>query len=331
MTMRALPPEHLGFDSERLPPAERMIRYRALYGLGAEIIQTGPAPRATFQGWRLDRAILYDRWLNDVGHSRAATDLDRYGLSHWTATLVLDGYFMFDLGDGPRQIGPGELLFVDTNAPSRNEAQHAHIATLSIAEDRLEGLVGALAGLHGLQVEARAARLYRLFVGSLLQALPTLDAAALPATTAALGGLLRAALDAHGRRDLAGAGTRDGARLTALRSAIDARAGDPDFGPDEAVAAAGLSRATLYRLLRPYGGLGAFLLGRRLELLRRLLSDPADRRSFDMLAHAAGFHDEARANRAFLARFGMRPGAYRTAIARAEPEDQFRAWQHELR
>jgi len=325
------PPENLSFDTEALPAPERMSRYRALYGIGAEIAQTGPNPRATFRGWRLDRAILYDRRLNDVGHSRAACELHRYGLSHWTATLVLDGRLVFDLGAGERPLGPGDLLFVDTDMPARNDARNAHVATFSVAEDRLEEMVGPLNGLHGLGVGADDARLYGAFVRALLEMLPTLNAAALPAATTALGGLLRASLDAHGRRDGVASRSRDAERLAQLRALIDARAGDPDFGPEQAVADAGLSRATLYRLLRPHGGLAAFLLGRRLEQLRRLLSDPGEHRSFGAIARAAGFRDERHANRTFLARFGVRADAYRAGVAHAVPDDQFRAWQQELR
>jgi AraC-like DNA-binding protein len=331
MTPHPPEPEHLAFDTQALPPEERVARYRALYGIGAEIIQTGPAPRVTFRGWRLDRAILYDRRLHDIGHSRAAADLARYGMSHWTATLVLEGRMDFDLGAGEQRIGAGELLFMDTSAPSRNGAHHAHVATLSIAEDRLEELIGPLDGLHGVLIGADNARLYAVFVRSLLETLPMLKARVLPAATAALGGLLRAALDAHGRRDGIAPRSRDSARLGALRATIDARLGDPDFGAEQVIAEAGLSRATLYRLLRPHGGLAAFLLGRRLEHLRRLLSDPRDHRPFGLIARAAGFRDEGQANRTFLARFGIRSGAYRASVQRAEPDDQFRTWQQELR
>lgn len=324
-------PEQLRFDTEVLPPNERLEAYRAIYGIGAEIAATGPVPRATFTGWRLDRAILYDRRLNDVSHRRTASALPRYDLSHWTVTLVIDGRLEFDLGDGPRRIRPGELMLMNTNKPSRNDAREAHLATLSIAQDRLDEMLGGLGGLHGVVVATADARLYASFVRALLATLPELPASALPATTAALGQLIRATLEVHGRSARLTPATTQETRLGQLRGLIDARLADPAFTPAAVADVTGLSRATLYRLLHPYGGLAAFIQQRRLEHLRRYLSDRTDQRSFATLAEAAGFRDQGQANRAFLTRFGIRPGAYRDAILQEEPNEQFRAWQRELR
>jgi len=331
MTSPASRPEHIDFDTEALPPGDRVARYRALYSAGADITQTGPNPRATFRGWRLDRAFLYDRRLNDLGHSRDARDLARYGLSHWTATLVLSGRMAADVGMGLVTLMPGDLLFMNTNAPLRNEAHDVRVATLAMTVERLEDVLGPLDGLHGLVLREVYTRLYDGLVRSLFETLPTLDERTLPGVTKALGGLLHAALEAHGRNDNTVPQSRDSTRLIALQAMIDARLGDQAFGPERVVVEAGLSRATLYRLLRPHGGLAGFVLGRRLEHLRRLLSDPHEHRHFGTIARAAGFSDEGQANRTFMARFGVRPGAYRAAVQRAEPDNQFRAWQQELR
>jgi AraC-like DNA-binding protein len=331
MTREAPSPERLSFDTEVLPPDERMDRYRALYGIGAEVEATGPAPRVTFEGWRLDRAIIYDRRLNDIGHYRSETELDRYGMSHWTVTLVIEGWIAFDLGTGFRQIRPGEILLVDVSAPGRNDTRQARVATLSIAQDRLEEIIGPLDGLHGLVLAAEDCRLYADFVGSLLANLPTMSSRALAAATSAMGTLLAIALEKQGRHDAIAAPSRESARLTQIRALVDARLRDPDFGPDAAIEESGLSRATLYRLLRPQHGLAAFIQRRRLERIRSCLSDPLDQRPFAAVAAAAGFHDDGQANRAFVARYGIRPGAYRAATSGGEPIEQFRTWQEDLR
>jgi AraC-like DNA-binding protein len=328
-------PERVTFDSEALPPDERIERYRALYAIGADVTQIGPFPRATFEAWRLDRALLYDRWLNDLGHSRGERRVGHDGFSHWTVTLLVDGLLQVDLGDGVRDLKPGEIILVDVARESRNILRNAHIATLAIAQDRIEETVGPISELHGLVLAADDCRLYADFVRSLLSNLPTMKTSSLPAATSALCTLLKVALEAHGLRDPIVEASREGRRLSQLRVLIDGRLGDPTFDAETAIAESGVSRATLYRMLRPQRGLAAFIQTRRLEHIRRTLSNALERRSFAEIAIDAGFVTESHASRAFLTRYGLRPGGYRAAITSAsretDPIEQIRLWQQELR
>ncbi|MEG3169258.1 helix-turn-helix domain-containing protein [Sphingomonas sp. LB3N6] len=328
-------PERVAFDSEALPQDQRMDRYRALYAIGADVTQVGPNPRAAFEAWRLDRALLYNRRLNDISHSRGEQRVGRDGFTHWTVTLVFEGLLQIDLGDGVRNINAGEIVLIDVSRATRNMMRDARIATLAIAEDRIEETVGPIGGLHGLVLAADHCRLYADFVRSLLSNLPMMKTSSLPAATSALCTLLKVALEAHGLHDAVVEAGRDGRRLGQLRMLIDGRLGDPGFDAETAIAESGVSRATLYRLLRPQQGIAAFILARRLEQVRRALSKPAERRSFAEIAIDAGFVTESHASRAFLARYGLRPGGYRsaiaTAIAETDPIEQIRLWQQELR
>lgn len=326
-------PEMLAFDTDALPAAERMERYRALYGYGADITVTGPAPHVAFECWRLDGALLYHRRLNDIGHRRTAERVARDGMTHWTVTLVFEGSLAVDWGEGWTEIGAGELLLLDVSHATINKARHARIATLSIAGRRIGEVIGSLDGLHGLVLAPSGCRLYADFVQSLFANLPTMNAQTLPAATSALCTLLKVALDAHGHRYSAAAPGGDGARLARLRSLIDARFGDPRFDADRAIVESGLSRATLYRLMRPHRGLARYIQARRLDYIRRALSDPDDTRSLAAICTASGFTAESYASRAFLAHYGLRPGKYRTITTTAPTVDtveQFRSWQHDL-
>ena len=328
-------PERVSFDSAALPPHERIDRYRALYALGADVTQIGPNPQAAFEAWRLDRALLYDRRLNDISHSRGDQRAGRDGFTHWTVTLVFEGLLQVDIGDGIRDIKAGEVVLVDVSRATRNMMRDARIATLAIAQDRIEETVGPIGALHGLVLTADQCRLYADFVKSLLSNLPHMKTSSLPAATSALSTLLKVALETYGLHDTVVEAGRDGRRLSQLRTLVDGRLGDPDFDAEAAIAETGVSRATLYRLLRPQQGLAAFILARRLEQVRRALSNPADRRSFAEIALDAGLVTESPASRAFLARYGLRPGGYRTAVAIAtaetDPIEQIRLWQQELR
>ena len=335
MTTPAVAPERLEFDSTTLPPSERMERYRALYGIGADVAQTGPEPRMTFEGWRLDRAIIYHRRLHDVSHSRGEQRIQRDGMTHWTVTLAFEGAVDIDLGAGARRLHPGELILADVGRFGHSVAHEARIATLSIAQDRIEEVIGPIAGLHGTLVAAEHCRLYADFVTSLLANLPTMKAASLPGATSALVTLLKVALESQGTRDAVADAGREARKLTPFRTLVDARLSDPAFDADTAIQESGVSRATLYRLLQPGRGLAGFIQERRLEKVRRSLSDRDDTRPFAAIALDAGFATESHASRVFLSRYGIRPSAYRATVASAagdaDPIEQFRIWQQELR
>ena len=79
------------------------------------------------------------------------------------------------------------------------------------------------------------------------------------------------------------------------------------------VAATGVSRATLYRLFAPYGGLARFMWSRRLERARQMICDPAEGRTLVAISEACGFSDGAHFTRAFKAEFGVRPSDLRMA------------------
>jgi AraC-like DNA-binding protein len=97
----------------------------------------------------------------------------------------------------------------------------------------------------------------------------------------------------------------------------------------------GLSRATLYRLFEPFGGVGQYLLHRRILRLRRLLAERDQRASFEVLASQAGFLSESHASRVFLNRFHYRPGLFRRNARHLSDTEHaalcMAIWQDDLR
>jgi AraC-like DNA-binding protein len=100
---------------------------------------------------------------------------------------------------------------------------------------------------------------------------------------------------------------------------IDAHLSNAQLGPDAIANAAGLSRASLYRLLATEGGIRAVLLKRRLdEALRLMLADHNDERSLKDIARRCGFGGMSQFTRAFHARFGLPPRQYRALVRRQD-------------
>ena len=107
-----------------------------------------------------------------------------------------------------------------------------------------------------------------------------------------------------------------------LESAAWARVGQhvrthltsPSLTPAQIARAAGVSRATLYRLMAPKGGVARYVQQERLDAAWRALLDPLDRRPLWVVARALGFADGAHFSRLFRARYGVRPSDLRPVV-----------------
>jgi AraC-like DNA-binding protein len=325
--------EYLNFDTDAYPPAEAFERYRRFYGFGADVVQIGPAVSAQVRAWRLDRMLLYDRRLNDVGHRRDADKTQQTGFSHFTVTLLLAGEVETERGGKIERLAAGEVQFADTATSGSNRMHNARIVTLAIARDQLTFIAGDPERLHGLTLLAEQARMFSEFVVSLIRNIDAIGPDNVIAASGILKSLLTMAVDASGFGRAGGGLNRLPDRLSQLRRLVDHRLSDPAFDAAAVVRESGLSRATVYRLLPDAGGLTGFLRERRLERLRKLLSDAAENRPVSELVQAVGLPSISHASRAFLTRYGVRPAAYREVVAADSGEDAFhklRLWQNEV-
>lgn len=319
--------ERLTFDSDAHPRGERLARYRAVNAGGAEATEAGPEFRATVRRWRLDRAVLHERWLNDVIHEVDPARLG--GLDHFMLTLVRAGRYEVDIGGGFAPVAPGAMVLLDMTRPMRSLAGDAHVVTTSLAREVVTTAAGPADDLHGLVLGEAEAGLLADFLVALVDRVDALPASSALAVTQVLAGLVGMALDQRkGRSSREPAA--DAERLARVRWMIEQRLAEPRFGPEKVIADTGLSRATLYRLFQPHGGLAAYLRKRRLDRVRVALSDPHERRSLAALAADSGFASESHCSRLFAAAFGVRPGEYRAARAEALRE-RLGYWFDELK
>lgn len=82
----------------------------------------------------------------------------------------------------------------------------------------------------------------------------------------------------------------------------------------------GVSRATLYRIFKPEGGVRKYIQSSRLEAVRRALLDPYDGRSIQKIAESCGFTDPSYFSHAFRRAYGCTARELRRlGSARATP------------
>jgi AraC-like DNA-binding protein len=101
-------------------------------------------------------------------------------------------------------------------------------------------------------------------------------------------------------------------QFRAICRRIDRQIADPGLGPASLTRDFYLTRPTLYRMFEPHGGIGKYILGRRLAGVFRDLSDPAlmDRAIAEIL-RLWGFTNHTATGRAFRAAYGLTPSACR--------------------
>jgi AraC-like DNA-binding protein len=309
------PLEWLHFDSDEFPARERFARYVEANRGGAHAYEAGPHFRARLERWRLGRLVLHERWLNDVVHERTSARACEDGVDHLYLTILISGRYELDTGRGFAPIVPGRAAFVDMREAMRSRAHDAHVMTVSIARDLVESAVGEGDGLHGTILDTAAVGLLTDLARSIIRAGPALHATEAPGVTRAIVALLAAGFDR--RRAVGDPGDRpsaDVARFDRARQLVEQHLGDPQFGPAELIAQLGVSRATLYRLFRPQGGMQAYIQKRRLDRVRVALTSQEEQRPLASIATEAGFLSESHCSRLFLEAFGVRPGEYRGEV-----------------
>jgi AraC-like DNA-binding protein len=128
-------------------------------------------------------------------------------------------------------------------------------------------------------------------------------------------------------------------QLTRIRAFIEDNLDREDLTPALITSRHGVSRATLYRLFEPIGGVADYIRRRRLAHCFADIASPAQRhRSISDIAYSHGFFNDAAFSRSFSAHFGLSPRRTRQAAlhgrsappgdaaSRPSALEEFRGW-----
>ncbi|MCE0767068.1 helix-turn-helix domain-containing protein [Pseudonocardia kujensis] len=212
-------------------------------------------------------------------------------------------------GEHGRRLRPGDLLVWEGRLPARFSVRGRFAKrTLITRRSALDEVLGRGWSVGGRPLDGRepAARLFVSYLDLLAgtgELPPAAVAAARNATLELVAGLVRATEEAppHGR------GLR-----AAMEGWIDRHLGE-EITPAAIAAAHGVSVRTVYRAFEDAGDtVGAHVRGRRLLRARAELA--AGSVPVAVIARNWGFSDSSHFSRAFRARFGTSPSAYRAAL-----------------
>jgi len=226
---------------------------------------------------------------------------------------VRSGAFRFSQHGREDVVCAGDCVLLDRTTPYAFDATESCALTLNLDHDWLARWAADPVALTGRRIDG--ARGWGLALSAMLAQLEVggLDRLALPSGAVAdqIASLLVLACtppDAPSRAD-----RRMFARLLQI---IRDRAHDPDFTPDNAAAAAGISKRYLHLLFAREGGsFGRHLMAERLDRARAILADPRHASlPVGEIALRCGFLDPGHFAKRFRARFGTSPSGARGPV-----------------
>jgi AraC-like DNA-binding protein len=308
--------EMFAFDSTGMDPDKAFAQYRELYASGTDVERLPVPFHARVRSWRLDRSLLFAREYGGIRHIRDER-VARDGFDHFVLHHVVSGEMRGGPIGKPITVKAGETLLLDTRRAMEGGATSVSLVTISLAREAMLAAIGSAEDLHGYRIGVREGAL----LGSLLRELVAQASHLLPgahaAITRTLVDLLSVAVHPAGATGRSDFYRQDHVRREAVRRVIETHIATADFSVQEIIGLTGLSRASLYRLFEPQGGVARFIQLCRLQHLRGRLDDRAcDGQAIAELAPQSGFSGESHAGRLFKQVFGVSPGVYRAASIR---------------
>lgn len=238
--------------------------------------------------------------------ARGPRVIARAGLDSINVIVYTDGSHRLVVDRTEHIVETGDILIYDFTRPIDITTTSYTNLSLTIPRHQLEPLVGNMDRLHGL-ILRKGAPMHGLLLGHMSELIAhtgTLTASAAGQISEATVRLVAAAAEsASGGR---AARIAPGGIVARIRAEIEAQLANPALDPDWLARKFGLSRATLYRLFREYGGVRHHIQERRLlKAYRALAGGEAER--VGVIAERLGFPDPAAFSRAFRSAYGLSP------------------------
>ena len=275
-------------------------------------------------------------------YHRSARKIAKDGIDHYFLLLIKSGRFYGQTDGHDVELAPGGCALFSFASPSQTFSERSDLVALTLPRAILGPLLDDPDQVGG-SVLSRDTPLCRVLfnhVRSMVDDADQLnasDAAGLARSTAAMIAVCfgpALSPNAQVKSQLRAAS------LVAIKRHIDNNLEDPALDAAQLTSVFGLSRASIYRMFEPLGGIARFILQRRLRKALIQLSSPEYAHlQVSELAHNLGFSTGASFTRAFKAEYGLRPSEVRRdpqaamsalSTSTAIDEPLFAEWIHEL-
>jgi AraC-like DNA-binding protein len=249
---------------------------------------------------------------------RDPSRIARSGLDLIFVQLTLEGSDLRMLGGEAMTVEAGDISLFDLSRPMHSETRHCRNLTLVLPRHLLFGSEVQNDALHGLVLKGSTsiARLIGSHMRALFADLSDITQAEAPAIVTATANLVTDLIAPQVAARSQPSPTVRGAVIMEIRRYIDQNLSRSDLGPDHLCKVFALSRASLYRLFEPVGGVTDHIRGRRLRAAFEMLANDSQR-TVGEIAYACGFPDISAFSRAFRHQYGMSPSEVRETRERS--------------
>ena len=267
-----------------------------------------------FSAWHFGSLILGRSESDNIKFRRTQATIGRSSIDHYLVQVYETGGLSSTAEGKTVHVAPGDVWILDlartvdiaeTSFRSTNLAIPRNLLAPMLKDPdalhslRLSGTspVGSLLSGYLVDLAAQAKRMTQMEALSVAQSTVHLIAGCVGPTMAA--------------DDLIREGAAD-ATLAAVRTFVDAELADPGLSVDIICKQFGLSRAGLYRLFEPFGGVQAHIKRRRLaRCFHEIVTPGPGGNRISQIAQKWGFLDEKAFNRGFRDAYGHSPSDMR--------------------
>lgn len=313
------------FCTKDLPHTERFAAWRDSISvvLDASLPSRPSAPLfdARVQSFLLEDIMLSRCTAGAQKFSRSPLRIAQGSIDHYMIQLFISGD-VEQLG-GTRRTKAGGLVAFDLAEVMNTFNSDFDLISVMVPRRRLAPLLNHPDSLQAARVDpgTGAGRLLANYLMTLLAVAPSLSVADVRFAARPLIELIALSFNGVTIKDGDVPKSAQPAELLRIQNFIKERLAKTDLDPDFVAAAVGMSRARLYRLFAPIGGVSEFIREQRLRrCLADILSTRHAHRQIAEIAHGWGFRDPVSFARAFKQRFGQTPSSARSAFASAARE-----------
>lgn len=252
---------------------------------------------------------------------------------HLVVQLYLTGGFVGTIGGEVARIARGQIAVCDLRRPLDVEAMRSNTIGFSVPRHLLESIdLDCLPS----RLDPKRERLLAARIARLHQQVAEPSNCRTEEITSGLVGALHYLFDLSSPSDILERRELDEDRKSVAEDVIATMLAVPGLKPGTIADRLAMSRATLFRLFEPTGGVMQRVWAMRLEAVKAALAQLAERRTLARLAADHGFKSTAHLSRSFRARYGVSPTDWRAQQVDHQRDDwqtgsiRVNAWWHAL-
>lgn len=286
------------------------------------------------RSWNLGQVVLGEMWSTGNRFVRSSGKIADGGLDHYLVQLLTRGRSVVRSGAPEVDWSVGSVRILDMSRPVETQADAFANITLVVPRAAVESVLNRSADLHGLVLPpgSNGAVVLAGFLRTLAARADSLTQSEAEAFGRGAAPLVASCFEPSVAGRERAHGPPAGATLSTIQAFMDARLGDPNLDAPAICEHFGLSRAALYRLFAPMGGVNACIRARRLNRAYQELRRCADDRTrVSRIALDLGFRNVSSFSRDFRARFDLSPLDVRShRPPTSDMDGDFRRWLESL-